>query len=279
MAKGKYEKWLEPDGLLLIEGWARQGLSDEQIADNMGVGSRTLYTWKSKYQQIRQSLKKGKQVADFQVENALFKRATGFTSVEETSALIDDKGQNKRHAEVQDLTEDEWEFAVAYFSDTCAYCGKQAALTKDHLDPLNNNGTLDRTNVVPACQSCNSSKKDHQWLSWYGKQKFYDEKRASKITDYVKLMLRLPQKKTEPKLTIIKRVTKEVPPDTGAAIFWLKTRDPKHWRENYDLYQQQVKQTKAEAELSEEQVKSVKGDDGAGEVVIVDDIPENETKD
>ena len=37
MAKGKYQRWLEPDGLLLLEGWARDGLTVEQIAHNMGI--------------------------------------------------------------------------------------------------------------------------------------------------------------------------------------------------------------------------------------------------
>ncbi|MCD8147511.1 MAG: helix-turn-helix domain-containing protein [Clostridiales bacterium] len=71
MAKGKYQKWLEPDGLLLLEGWARDGLTDEQIAKNCGCNVRTLYEWKERYPQISQALKKGKEVVDYQVENAL----------------------------------------------------------------------------------------------------------------------------------------------------------------------------------------------------------------
>ncbi len=42
MAKGKYEKWITPEGLLLLEGWARDGLTDEQIAHNMGITTSTL---------------------------------------------------------------------------------------------------------------------------------------------------------------------------------------------------------------------------------------------
>lgn len=75
MAKGKYEKWLEKENLILLEGWARDGLTDEQIAKKMKIGVRTLYEWKEKYPQISQSLKKGKEVADYQVENALFETA------------------------------------------------------------------------------------------------------------------------------------------------------------------------------------------------------------
>ncbi len=75
MAKGKYEKWLEPENLILIEGWARDGLTDEQIAKKMGISAKTLYEWKNKYGKICESLKKGKEVVDYQVENALLSSA------------------------------------------------------------------------------------------------------------------------------------------------------------------------------------------------------------
>ncbi len=75
MAKGKYQKWLEPENLILLEGWARDGLNDEQIAKNIGVNVSTLYDWTKKYPEISESLKKGKEVVDFQVENALLESA------------------------------------------------------------------------------------------------------------------------------------------------------------------------------------------------------------
>lgn len=78
MAKGKYHEWLEPEGLLLIEGWARDGLTNEQIACNIGINPDTLYTWMKKYPEISDTLKKGKEVIDRQVENALLKRALGY---------------------------------------------------------------------------------------------------------------------------------------------------------------------------------------------------------
>lgn len=78
MAKGKYQKWLEPDSLILLEGWARDGLTDEQIAHNMGVAYSTLKDWKNKYPAISAALKKGKEVVDIEVENALLKSALGF---------------------------------------------------------------------------------------------------------------------------------------------------------------------------------------------------------
>lgn len=78
MAKGKYQEWLEPEGLLKIEGWARDGLTEEQIADNMGISRSTLSEWKNLYSDISDTLKRGKEVIDRQVENALLKRALGY---------------------------------------------------------------------------------------------------------------------------------------------------------------------------------------------------------
>lgn len=78
MAKSKYAKWLEPEGLLLLESWARDGLTDEQIAHNMGISRKTLAEWKKKYGDISDTLKRGKEIIDLQVENALLKRALGY---------------------------------------------------------------------------------------------------------------------------------------------------------------------------------------------------------
>ena len=78
MAKGKYDEWLTEEGLLKIEGWARDGLTDEQIAHNMGIAIKTLYNWKNKHVPILQALKNGKEVVDRMVENALLKSALGY---------------------------------------------------------------------------------------------------------------------------------------------------------------------------------------------------------
>lgn len=78
MAKSKVEYWLTNEGLTLLESWARDGLIDEQIAENIGIRRQTLYTWKNKYSDINDALKKGKEVVDVEVENALLKRAMGY---------------------------------------------------------------------------------------------------------------------------------------------------------------------------------------------------------
>lgn len=89
----KIDQWLEPDGLILLEGWARDGLTDEQIAHNMGVSTKTLYNWKKKNLPILQALKRGKDVVDLEVENALLKRALGYDYQEQRIEVSEKDGK------------------------------------------------------------------------------------------------------------------------------------------------------------------------------------------
>ena len=59
----------------LIEGWAKDGLTQQQIAENLGIGLTTLKDYMKKSSSISTAIKKGKEVTDYQVENALFKSA------------------------------------------------------------------------------------------------------------------------------------------------------------------------------------------------------------
>lgn len=97
IARGKFHIWLQEDNLIRIESWARMGLTDEQIAKNMGVNKTTLYDWIKKFPDISNSIKKGKAPIDFEVENALFKRAIGY-EYEEVETIIEeiDGKQRKR---------------------------------------------------------------------------------------------------------------------------------------------------------------------------------------
>lgn len=96
--KGKYQEWLTPDGLLMIQGWARDGLIDEQIAHNMGIKRQTLYEWENRFPDIADAIKKGKAPVDIQVENALLKRALGY-EYEETITEVEELagGHQKKH--------------------------------------------------------------------------------------------------------------------------------------------------------------------------------------
>lgn len=79
----KYETEVK-DKLILVEGWARDGLTNELIAEKLGITVKTLYEWQNKYSDFRDALKKGKEVVDREVENALLKRALGYRYEEVT---------------------------------------------------------------------------------------------------------------------------------------------------------------------------------------------------
>lgn len=72
-----WKQWYSSENLELVEGWARDGLSDEQIAKNIGVTRATLYAWKKTHLDFLNAFKKGKQVVNVELENALFKKAIG----------------------------------------------------------------------------------------------------------------------------------------------------------------------------------------------------------
>lgn len=83
MAKSKVEQWLTPEGLTLLRGWAREGLTDDDIAKKCNIVRSTLSEWKKKYSDISDALKKGKEIADYGVEDSLFKNACGYDYLEE----------------------------------------------------------------------------------------------------------------------------------------------------------------------------------------------------
>lgn len=112
--------WLEPEGLLRIHGWARDGLINAQIADNMGIATNTLNNWRLKYPEIATVLKESKEVADRHVENALYKKATGFHQTVKKYYKLKDityqNGQKVREVErIEEIDE-----VVYYPPDTTA---------------------------------------------------------------------------------------------------------------------------------------------------------------
>jgi transcriptional regulator with XRE-family HTH domain len=94
IAKGKFDRWRTKEGLTLLEGWAREGLTDEEIARKIRINPDTLYEWKKRFSEISEAIKKGKEVIDFEVEQALLKRALGY-SYTETRKEIDANGKKK----------------------------------------------------------------------------------------------------------------------------------------------------------------------------------------
>ena len=74
----KKQIWLTDENLLLIEGWARDGYTDSEIAKKMRISRNTLYKWIKKYPTIANAIRHGKVIADVEVENSLFKKTQGY---------------------------------------------------------------------------------------------------------------------------------------------------------------------------------------------------------
>jgi len=67
---------------------AREGLTDQKIADFFNVDKVTLERWKLKYHDFRDSVRKGKDEHDSEVvENSLLRRALGYEYVETTREI------------------------------------------------------------------------------------------------------------------------------------------------------------------------------------------------
>lgn len=81
----KWDRIMDDSKLTLVEGWKRDGLSDEQVAKNLGISYTLLKEWKKKYPTFMTAIKKGKEVSDYELENMLHKRATGYYYTEETT--------------------------------------------------------------------------------------------------------------------------------------------------------------------------------------------------
>lgn len=81
--KSHWDTVIEPR-LKEIEAWSRDGLTNQQMADNLGTSLATFQKYKSLMPEMAETLKIGKNIADMEVENALRKRALGYEYVEET---------------------------------------------------------------------------------------------------------------------------------------------------------------------------------------------------
>ena len=76
MARSKWPK--VKNKLMLIEKWARDGLTEEQIFKNLGISKTTGNSYKNRYREFLNAISKGKEVFITELENAIAKRALGY---------------------------------------------------------------------------------------------------------------------------------------------------------------------------------------------------------
>lgn len=79
----------------------------------------------------------------------------------------------------------QWKSVKEYFNNKCAYCGEDKPLTQDHHIALSKGGEYTHNNIIPACKSCNSSKRDKDFFKWYPTQKQHNKERESKILTHL----------------------------------------------------------------------------------------------
>ena len=101
--KGRHDDWVSPDGLLAVQGFARDGLTDAQIAQKIGISLSTYYEWQNKFPEFSEAIKKGKAPVDVQVENALLKRALGY-DYEEVITEVEEIGEGRQKKHIRKVT-------------------------------------------------------------------------------------------------------------------------------------------------------------------------------
>ena len=121
----KVDDWVQDsDKLKLLAAWARDGLTDKEIAERMGIARSTLNLWKKKFSVISDALKKGKEITDIEVENSLYQRALGYTKkIKKTfkcKRVEYDQATGRKIKEWEELVEGEDEVHVP--ADVGAIC-------------------------------------------------------------------------------------------------------------------------------------------------------------
>lgn len=83
LRKDSYEARVKPK-LQLVLGWCRRGLTNEQIAENLGISEQAFYNYQKRYEEFAEAIDKGREETEIHIENALVKRALGYSYKEVT---------------------------------------------------------------------------------------------------------------------------------------------------------------------------------------------------
>lgn len=84
---------------------AEKGLTDKQMAAEIGITESTFHAWKHDHPQFSESLTAGKEGPDELVERSLFQMATGYTYETEKALVISDGKDNGSHPEIVKVRE------------------------------------------------------------------------------------------------------------------------------------------------------------------------------
>lgn len=91
----------------------------------------------------------------------------------------------RRDAMTNDFTSEDWELVLLEFESVCAYCGCSEHIQQEHVIPISRGGSHTKSNIIPACRSCNYKKKAKRLELWYPSQDFYDKEKEVKIFNWM----------------------------------------------------------------------------------------------
>lgn len=198
MGRSKSAPWLKPECLEQIRAWRAQGLTQEQTALQMGIGIRTLRRWTKQHPEIRDALRVGKEAK------------AGMAAIAPETQPGDPA---QREAA----------------SPTGA-----AALPLPMRKPLVTVEIAPPEELYPFAQAAGltplSPKVDPQIVEKLVESALLRRALGCRYAT-VTSELRKDPVTGEMTMTVTKRVDKDVPPDTSAQLFWLKTHNPERWRD------------------------------------------------
>lgn len=148
----KYDQWLTDEGLLRIRGWARDGLTNKDMAKNMRISVSSLKEWQKRFPEIQEALREGKDYADRVVENALYKSACGYTTTIKKPVKVklvdyDPKtGRKIRETETWKLVEEELHFPAQVTAQIFWLKNRKPDQWRDRVDQMErtpSNGVLE----------------------------------------------------------------------------------------------------------------------------------------
>jgi 5-methylcytosine-specific restriction endonuclease McrA len=93
-------------------------------------------------------------------------------------------GSRARKARIRAMeknyTAEDWQKALAYFDNKCAYCGIEGDLQQEHFVPVRDGGNYTPDNIIPACGPCNAEKQGRDPFKWLVVDK-------RKLREYIKI--------------------------------------------------------------------------------------------
>lgn len=114
--------------------------------------------------------------------------------IKERSRLNSQRRRNDRKNLINDLTIDEYRDTLKYFDECCAYCGISneqhkkdygRVLAQDHVIPMVKGGGYTKSNIIPACHHCNTSKGSKYLLEFFEYKEQFTEERLFKIEKFL----------------------------------------------------------------------------------------------